>query len=283
MSSDANAAGSTTHLSLCFVIPCMGRLSHLRQSLASAVAQPGCSCVVVDYSCPERCGEWVEANYPQVRVVRVEGKTLFNQCIARNAGGKTVEAEWICFRDADVVLAPSFAEQVVPLLRPGSFYLASSLDDPSLTGTCICARRDFERIGGYDEVYQGWGDADLDFYAALETVGIKVDRFPSALLQHVPHDDEARTQFYEIKERRLSLAINRLYRLVKFDLLRLTGKALPLQERKSLYGTVSGAIRSMKPEDRQRALTINLGPLRVPWAGGGTIDRALVYTCTLPA
>ncbi len=282
MSSDASAVESNTHPSLCFVITCMGRLSHLRQTLASAVAQSGCSCVVVDYSCPERCGDWVEANHPQVRVVRVEGKTTYSQSIARNAGSRAVDADWICFRDADIVLAPTFAEQIVPLLRPGAFYVAQPLVDDALCGTFICARGDFERVGGYDEVYEGWGDEDLDLYAALQSIGIRTDPFSSALLSHVSHDEKARTQFHEIKERGISWTINRLYRVAKFDLLRLVGRPLPLEDRQSLYRTISGTVRSLQPEDRQRQITVNLGRARVDFPGGGTLDRTLVYNYNLP-
>ena len=46
---------------ICIITTCMGRLAHLRQSLPSFTAQPDTSVVVVDYSCPERSGEWVES------------------------------------------------------------------------------------------------------------------------------------------------------------------------------------------------------------------------------
>ena len=38
---------------ICFVTTCMGRLKALRHSLGPMLEQPGGSCVVVDYSCPD--------------------------------------------------------------------------------------------------------------------------------------------------------------------------------------------------------------------------------------
>ena len=122
---------------ICLITTCMGRLAHLQQSLAAAVAQPHCSCVVVDYSCPERCGDWVEQHYPAVKVVRVPSPGgLFNISRARNCGVAVADSPWLCFVDADVILNPQFSECVLPLLHPKSFYLASpSVNE--LTGTVL--------------------------------------------------------------------------------------------------------------------------------------------------
>jgi len=164
------------------VTACMGRLAYLRQSLGRMVAQPGCSCVVVDYSCPDGSGDWVAAHHPAVRVVRVPGQTRFSVPRARNAGLRAIETPWVCFCDADVVPESSFIDAVRPLLRPGSYYRPAPLDDTGLYGTFIALRADLERVGGYDEVYQGWGDEDVDLYRALEFVGLspRASRLPSS-------------------------------------------------------------------------------------------------------
>lgn len=220
---------------LCFVTTCMGRLAHLQLTLAKVVAQRDSSCVVVDYSCPERCGEWVEANYPQVRVVRVPGKTTFNRSPAANAGSRAVNAPWICFFDCDILFESSFAEKVLPLLQPGHYYGPYPIRDLGTYGTFICSREDFERVGGYDEVYEGWGQRDLDLYHALEFAGVKRRVFSSSLLRHIPHDDESRTKFHDIKKLRINHSTNAIYRLAKFDVMQLTGGVLSLQMRQRLY------------------------------------------------
>jgi hypothetical protein len=57
---------------LCFVTTCMGRLSALRHTVGPMLDQPArAGVVVVDYSCPDGSGAWVEANHPTDRVVRV--------------------------------------------------------------------------------------------------------------------------------------------------------------------------------------------------------------------
>ena len=57
----------------CRCCPCA-----LRQTLGPMLDQPGGSCVVVDYSCPDGAGDWVEAHHPSAWVVRVPGQAGFN-------------------------------------------------------------------------------------------------------------------------------------------------------------------------------------------------------------
>ena len=165
---------------ICFVTTCMGRLSALRQSLGSMLEQANSSCVMVDYSCPDGSGDWVIAHHPSVRVVRVPGQAHFNLAAARNAGARAADAPWICFVDADVVLESGFASELSRILSPGGYYRVVSRDG-GIGGTFACSRADFERVGGYDEVYRGWGEEDNDLYDALQFVGREQRPLPVTL------------------------------------------------------------------------------------------------------
>ena len=60
----------------------------------------------------------------------------------------------VLFLDADIRLSPKFATTLIPTLQVGHYYRP----DPVLTGTdgtFVVARSDFERSGGFDELYQG--------------------------------------------------------------------------------------------------------------------------------
>lgn len=266
---------------LCFVTYCMGRLAFLRQTLGRVVGQADSACVVVDYSCPDRSGDWVAAAYPQAVVVRETGQVKYNQGRARNRGAQAAAAPWLCFCDADILFDPSFAATVLPLLRPGHYYRPDSLIDLSLFGTFICARGDFERIGGYDEVYQGWGDADVDVYDALQLAGVRPLTFPSSLLQHLPHGDEERVRFYDNKDRWLNCTINRLYRVIKFDLMRLGGQALARDLRERLYRTVVENMNAAVRDGKALTLKVDI-PQRENMPGVWKLDCSLTYRCHKP-
>ena len=242
--------------SVCFITTCMGRLAHLEQSLPSVLAQPDASAVVVDYSCPDRAGDWVESTYPAARVVRVPGETRFNRSRAANAGAQAADAPWLCFFDCDVVVAPGFAS-VLAGLRPGGYYHGDPVDTVTC-GTFACARADFDRCGGFDEAYQGYGERDLDLYRTFETMGVERRAFASSLLHHLEHDDEDRTRFHDQRARQVSRTINTLYRLAKFDLIQAAGGPLPFDVRQALYRVSREEGTRIASEARPRAATIAL-------------------------
>ena len=215
----------------------MGRLEHLKQSLPRMAAQPGCAVTVVDWSCPQNSGDWVQSEFPTVRVVRVPGERHFSAARARNAGAAGATGEWLCLVDADVLLDAEFAARLRVLREPRRFHLAEPIE-PSLAGTVFCARADFERVGGYDEVIEGWGCEDRDLYARLAFTGVGRAGFPASLLTAIRHGDTERTRHLPEQDRHRSHARNRLYVQAKHDLMRLGGRVMKTEERAALYATV---------------------------------------------
>lgn len=259
---------------LTFVTTCMGRLDLLRRTLGRMVGQPGGSCVVVDYSCPERSGEWVEAHYPQAKVVRVPGQTRFHLAAARNFGAQAAETPWLVFVDADVLLDPGFAGALAPCLAPGGYYRAAA-DDAGLGGTFACARDDFARVGGFDEVYRGWGEEDNDLYDALAFAGLEARPLPPGRLSHLPHPEEARSANYEITDRALGHAVNRVYRLLKWDTARLRREWLTYETRRAIYEKVSEVVTASLGQGRPGDLAVRMPPGIVP--GGWSLARTMTY------
>ncbi len=203
---------------LSYITTCKGRLAHLQKSLPRVVGQSGVECIVVDYDCPEGAAEWVQNNFPQVRVVKVENVSQFNASHARNIGAKQASAPWLGFFDADILLDADFSRRILPSLVKGNFYRASPVTYQTW-GSIICHRDDFLRAGGYDEVYVGWGGEDDDLIALLTRNGVRAAGFPADLLDEIEHSDEKRTRFATIKNRWLQLLINRSYLRAKLDLL----------------------------------------------------------------
>jgi hypothetical protein len=251
----------------------MGRLSHLRQTLGRLTAQPGCSCVVVDYGCPERAGEWVAASYPSVHVVRVGDRAEFHRSEARNLGASASDAPWICFVDADIRIAANFAEMIWPRLESGMYFAADQFSQGT-EGTFICSHADFARIGGFDEVLKGWGEEDNDVYDAFGFLGIRRATFPVALLQHLPHGGDDRTRFHSMNPA-VNHAVNRVYRILKWDTAKLRGHLLTTSMRQGLYSKVSEVVTTALAKGRSGDLSVRLPYGMVP--GGWELPRSLVY------
>lgn len=237
-----SVAATKTASKMCFVTTCMGRLDYLRKSLPHLVRQPGCSCIVVDFSCPQHAGDWVEREFPEVQVVRCPGNKSFHRSKAKNAGAFAATTPWICLIDADIILKDSFSTEVLPLLRNGYSYRASVLGEGT-GGTIICRKDDFESVGGHDTHFEGWGEEDDDLRDALKFSGITEDCYPESLIDHLDHDDQLRMQFHESSSRRKNHMINRMYRVAKWDIARLLKRRLSEQECKSLYSTATEKVK----------------------------------------
>jgi glycosyltransferase involved in cell wall biosynthesis len=218
------------------VTTCKGRLEHLQLTLPTLMALPDCEVVVVDYDCPQRAGDWVRATFPAAIVVHVPDRPHFKVAEARNRGVAAATAPWLLLIDADVAVAPTFVQAISPVLRHGVF-LRPTPCPVELSGTFVVAGSDVARIGGYDEVFEGWGGEDVDMFQRLERAGLKEGAFPGQLLSFVPHDDEARGRYHAIGNPRANVVVNNLYRLVKDDMSAL-GVDLPEDSRRSIYGQI---------------------------------------------
>ncbi|MBK8742615.1 MAG: glycosyltransferase family 2 protein [Betaproteobacteria bacterium] len=254
---------------LTFVTTCMGRLRFLRETLPLLAAQPATACVVVDYGCPDHCGDWVQAHLPQVKVVRWPAASTFHAAHARNLGAAAAVTEVLCLIDGDIRVDPDFAPAILAQFDPRCYYLAEPLAG-DISGTVVCARAAFAFAEGYDEACTGWGGEDLDLYDRLEFHGIRRAGFPARLLAALPHPDAERTAHSADADKEVSNSINLLYSHIKLDLMRLSGSRLPAGFRAGLHAQV---------RDAYAASVKAGGPARidVPYAEG-TINYCDVQT-----
>lgn len=269
-----------------FIVPCMGRLEHLQRSLPPRLGWPGCENVVVDYSCPDRVGDWVEEHARGARVVRVEGEELFNASAARNVGAALARSDWLVFVDADVIVGPALLEVLQVRAEPGVFLEAPTTS--SAAGTLAVTRADFRRAGGFDDVYRGWGEEDLDFRERLVELGLKPVVLSDALFDAIEHSDELRTRFYACKDCSHSLALHRVYRSVKFDLMRLQDRPPSEEVRRDFWTKVDQLVATCLDSGEAEDLIVSLsdqvfgvpapsesGELRLK--DGWRLKRSLVY------
>jgi hypothetical protein len=195
---------------------------------------------------------------------------------ARNAGAQAADAPWLCFFDADVILDAQFAPRLLEMIRPGQFFVAHPWVR-ELAGTVVCSRTDFERVGGYDEVIQGWATEDREFYERLLAAGCTQSNFSSAWVKVISHDDALRTRYHDVQDLALVWAMNRLYVRAKRDLMKLRG-TLDLTARQSLYQEAAQVARQWwrTRQDTQWRFDLGSDPL---WNGPDLVGT-LMYTLT---
>jgi glycosyltransferase involved in cell wall biosynthesis len=259
---------------IAFVTTCKGRLHHIKQTLPTLVALKPAEIIVVDYSCPDGTADWVEANYPEVRVVRVNDDPGFCLPRARNMGAAHSSAPWLCFIDADILVEREWLGWMEKHLKPSRFYRPSLLNGAQLqevAGTFLCTREAFETCKGYDEAFRGWGGEDIDLYTRLPLeAGAQLDYYPNEFVKPISHADDERTTFHAIKNIRIQSLINGCYVKVKRHLLENSIRDIPFETRRSMLSTLSDYFKSFS--DQPRTFAVRLQALGLTDSEGRRID-----------
>jgi len=239
-----------------FIVPCKGRLEHVQRSLPPRLGLPDTENVVVDYACPDHVGDWVQAHAPAARVVRVEGEEHYNASAARNVGAALARGDWLVFVHADVIVDERFVEFLRAHVEPGVFFEAAPASAAS--GTLAVPRAAFRRVGGYDDVYVGWGEEDVDLRDRLVEDGLRPIELSERSFGTIAHADELRTRFHAQKDRSQSLAVHRVYRTAKFDLLRLDGRMPSVEARRDLWRKAETLVANGKASGEPEDLILSL-------------------------
>jgi glycosyltransferase involved in cell wall biosynthesis len=237
------------------ITTCKGRLDHLKQSLPSMVAQPAAEVIVVDYSCPEGTGDFVEANYPGVRVVRVEGQEHFSNWAARNAGASAATGEMLVFVDADTILAEGAIASLDGQLPDGAYgsfdretswafsKTRNGLQANQLKGFHAIPAKAFHRLGGYDDVLAGYAaGAETELEDLMPLIRVAKQPLDPLILERVlDHDAPSRVRHHAYPVR-ISYCAGLLYRAAKTALLaRRRAVQLPLKMRERLFSAALAA------------------------------------------
>lgn len=221
---DADRINTTDQLakpSITFITACKQRLHHLQQTLPTMLAAQPDAMIVVDYGCPQGTKQWVNAHYPQVKIVSVDDDPEF--CLARalNLGAAQAHTDWLVFINADIRVQPDWLVWQRPRLDTSCFYRAGHEDngkrDNEKWGTFICYRPHFALIGGYDEAFRDWGGEDLDIYKRLVLAGVNQAHYPPHFIDPIRHQDDERLLYSKLKNIQFQLIAHRYYIAAKLS------------------------------------------------------------------
>jgi len=196
------------------VVTCMGRLAFLKRTFPTVVADGTAGYCLVDYSCPDGAGDWLEASHPewvrrgQATIVRVPGERFFHKTKALNLGARAARArgaQHLCFADADTVFSPGAFATLGALVGRGRFVVAgrgaNGGNVRSLTGFLVVEATEFERSGGYDESFEDWGSEDIEMRLRLHLrCGLEPAFVPEGAVSALQHGHWLRTQFHRQRD-----------------------------------------------------------------------------------
>lgn len=237
------------------ITTCKSRLVHLRETLPSFMAQADAEVIVVDYDCPENTKDYVQANFPAVKVVAVQNQPRFQATRARNLGAAVATGEYLAFVDADIMLAPDFTARA--LLEPTNYGMFDFANDAK--GTCVIPRHMFDECEGYDEVIFGYSQEDLELYLRLELAGYRAKILSKELIRKVlVHSNEMRTTYFDMG-RKLAYARGKIYRDAKTYLLLISRrKELSREVRQAVWDKINQMLATETLFDGPHSLDIPL-------------------------
>ena len=241
------------------ITTCKGRLHNLRRTLPEFLKQEKTEVIVVDYDCPDGTADYVARVHPDARVVKVTDKPRFNLPHARNLGAAQARGEILIFLDADVVIAGHFVEYVGKQLHERSFAHFAPPARNSLRGQSAVWRADFEAIGGYDELMDGYGGEDLDFYMRLRLAGGKPVLLAPDLVREVIEQTTAERERYRSPDLKLQFLRGQLYSLAKEMVMSAQGSpVLAHALRKKLMEQVDRRLGALYSGERDFVLEVAL-------------------------
>ena len=175
---------------------CKGRLHNLKRTLPEFLKQENSEVIVVDYDCPDGTSDYLARVHPAARVVSVVDKPKFNTAHARNLGAAQARGEFLIFLDADVVIAEHFVNYIDSRMKDQSFALFGPPAQNSLRGSCVVGQKDFNKIGGYDELMGGYEGEDLELYIRLRLIGAsEIMLEPIFVLEVIEQSAEERLRY----------------------------------------------------------------------------------------
>jgi GT2 family glycosyltransferase len=223
---------------LTFVVTCKGRLGHLKQSLPTLAGQPNSQTVVVDSSCPDGTAAWVTTHFPLVTVVCHDDGGFFSRSISNNKGAAAANTAWLCFIDADGLLAPDFVQRIEGLLDAPRVLRLHTHG----AGWIVVPADQFRSIGGFDEVFEDWGDEDDDVQFRLSKAHLPTVFLPPDLVAGMlEHSSADRVRYHAEKDIHVALFRNSLYRYIK-NLLLNNSQEPTLDERRVIFERLKQAI-----------------------------------------
>ncbi len=196
-------------ISICTV--CMNRNEYLEISLHNWIMHPIDKILIVDWSSKSPVKDIVD-RYQNGNIILavVEGKETFNKSKSSNLAhrlNKFAGSKYLLGIDSDILLNLGFFDKytidessVINGFTPPAF---------GTFGTNLTSYDNFKKVNGYNELMDGWGEEDIDFYDRLKIAGITRKHFVD-MIYHLEHSDDKRTENQTEKNKLMSRVKNQL-------------------------------------------------------------------------
>lgn len=204
------------YFKISFCITCMDRLPHLKKTLKKNLKNnanyPNVEFVLLDYNSKDGLQEWVLENFKnelkngRLAYYQTKEPEYFHMAKAKNIAHQLATGDIVCNLDADNYTGKDFAFFINSSMQSTTeiigAYQKSQINDPSFYkssgGRIFLTKKNFLKLGGYDENFIGWGYEDDDFKIRANALGLKKAFIHPFFLSYLPHNNQLREKNMEI-------------------------------------------------------------------------------------
>lgn len=189
---------------LSLVTSAKNRSLYLFESLKSWLKFPFDEIIILDWSSDIPLSS--NGLPSHVKIIRIDDKEFYEHSAARNLKVDLAKNELVLCIDSDIVLKPNFLDMI--FIKEKNLYITSKSTE-SIVGTSIFTKTMFNEVGRFNEqMNNGWGYEDIEFYDRLTAAGYKTIYIPENQLSHIEHSDNLRTENTLIKNKWVSNSKN---------------------------------------------------------------------------
>ena len=205
-------------ISLCTTV--MNRLADLKQTLLKNILDNmdygNIEFVVLDYNSSDGLGDWIKDNMSQflqtgrLAYYRTEEPKFFSMAHSRNIAFKLATGDIVNNVDADNFVNPGFATYLnrIANLRPRKAVFAKG--KRAMHGRIGFWQDEFiNELGGYDEVFQGYGYDDHDLYNRAMHLGYRLMWYGGAYCARIPTSRQQKVANMENKNWKATERLNK--------------------------------------------------------------------------
>jgi glycosyltransferase involved in cell wall biosynthesis len=148
--------------------------------------------VIVDFGSEERI---TRASIPfdsKIRIVTVVKPDAWRIGLGINLGVDLCKNDFVLKLDSDIeIIDDTFLKIAMPLK---DCFFRGDFSKGVSNGQAFFRKRDWLKIGGYNEWLSGYGFDDADFYIRMKKNGSREQMIPLGSIREIPHDPDPRGQ-----------------------------------------------------------------------------------------
>lgn len=204
--SKVNSISMTIVPKMTFCTVVKNRVHHVKSTLPRNLAensQPFVQFDLLDYNSDDGLGEYIRSNFPteletgKLNYYHYDKAVDFKHSHSRNIAFRLAQGGIICNLDADNFAGENFGNYVIELFGTKPNICLTGLNNRAgvadAMGKMCVKKQDFEKVGGFDESFKGYGYEDYDLVNRLALSGVQpyVINRPQ-FLQAITHSETER-------------------------------------------------------------------------------------------